>query len=169
MAGTRIVCAGGEIIEKEEAGSPQGTTITVDDIFYNTPVRKKFQKSLKAELGYITAIMERIVLSSPFVSFRFIQNGREKFATSPGGDLLSVIAALFGNEYTRSLIRIEGEGELVGLKGYISRPSLSRHSGASSIRTPVPQPAYSSSLLSLPGAFQGSRSLIQRPRSATPK
>jgi DNA mismatch repair protein MutL len=128
MAGTRIVCAGGEIIEKEEAGSPQGTTITVDDIFYNTPVRKKFQKSLKAELGYITAIMERIVLSSPFVSFRFIQNGREKFATSPGGDLLSVIAALFGNEYTRSLIRIEGEGELVGLKGYISRPSLSRQS-----------------------------------------
>ena len=128
VTGTRIVCAGGEIVEKKEAGSPPGTTVIVEDIFYNTPVRKKFQKSLKAELGYVTALMERIVLSYPFVSFRFVHNGREKFATAPGGDLHSVIAALFGNEYTRSLIRIEGEGELVGLKGYISRPSLSRQS-----------------------------------------
>jgi len=128
MTGTRIVCAGGDIVEKKEAGCPDGTTVTVEDIFFNTPVRKKFQRSVKAELGYITAVMERIVLSCPQVSFRFVHNGREKFATSPGGDIHSVIAALFGNEYSRSLIRVEGEGELVRVKGYISRPSLSRKS-----------------------------------------
>lgn len=128
MNGTHVICAGGEIIEKKETGCPFGTTVTVEDIFFNTPVRKNFQKSLKTELGYISAMMERIILSSPHVSFRFIHNGKEKFATSAGGDLLSVIAALFGNDVKRNLIRVEGRGSHVGLDGYISRPSLSRQS-----------------------------------------
>ncbi|HPJ73307.1 MAG TPA: DNA mismatch repair endonuclease MutL [Methanoregulaceae archaeon] len=145
--GTLIVCAGGEIIEKREAGSPEGTTVTVDDIFFNTPARKKFQRSPKAEIGYITSVMERIVLSWPHLSFRFVHNGREKFATPRGGDLRSAVVALFGNEYARSLIEVGEEGELVRVKGYISRPSLSRQSAYQVFLSVNSRVVYSRSLI----------------------
>ncbi|HUU75157.1 MAG TPA: DNA mismatch repair endonuclease MutL [Methanoregulaceae archaeon] len=128
LSGTRITSLGGEIVENKEVGCPEGTTVLVEDIFFNTPARKKFQKSQKAEIAYITAMMERIVLSHPAISFRFLYNGREKFVTQTGGDPGSAISALFGREYVQNLIKINETGKLVALEGYISRPTLCRQS-----------------------------------------
>ena len=125
IAGSRIVNLGGEMTDDAEAGCPFGTTITVEDLFYNTPPRKKFQKSLSAEISFISGLIERFVLSRPHIAFILSHNTRQILAV-PGGDLGDAIIHLYGLPVARQLIRVAGSGEMVRLEGYISPPSLTR-------------------------------------------
>jgi DNA mismatch repair protein MutL len=122
--GTRIVIKGGTVIESGAAGVPEGTTFLVEDLFFNTPARKKFQKSLPRELAHIYGVMEGMVLSHPDTGFRLIFNGKEKIRTSTGGGLHDAVIRLYGAELFGNLIPVSVRGTLVRLDGYISRPSV---------------------------------------------
>jgi DNA mismatch repair protein MutL len=126
LSGTRIVIEGGEILEEQEAGCPEGTKISVEKIFYNTPVRKKFQKSLSTEISLITGIIERLAITHPETAFRLTLNGREKISVSGSGSLSDTIIQLFGLDLLQHLVAVDDTLDLVSVKGYISIPDLSR-------------------------------------------
>jgi DNA mismatch repair protein MutL len=124
LEGTRIVITGGTVMESGAAGVPEGTTFLVEDLFFNTPARKKFQKSLPRELAHIFGVMEGMVLAHPDTGFRLIYNGKEKIHTSPGGGLHDAVIRLYGTELFGNLIPVSVRGTLVALNGYISRPAV---------------------------------------------
>ena len=126
IAGTMIVNEGGEIVEERETGCPEGTSITVEKIFFNTPARRKFQKALHAEIAMITGLVERLVLTHPGIAFRLTHNGREKIAVPGGGGLTDAIIHLFGLEMAGQLLNVDIGAEEVSIRGAISTPDLSR-------------------------------------------
>ncbi len=126
LAGTRVVIRGGEIIEKSEVGAPEGTTVVVERLFYNTPARRKFLKSRNTELAHIYAVVENLALAHGEVAFRVVHNGKERMATQRSGGLLNTIAGLYGAELARSLVPVEGRLPFLRIGGYVSRPSESR-------------------------------------------
>jgi DNA mismatch repair protein MutL len=128
LAGTRVVVRGGEVVEKSEVGAPEGTTIAVERLFYNTPARRKFLKSRNTELAHIYAVVESLALAHGEVAFRVVHNGRERMATQRSGGALTTIAGLYGAELARSLIPVEGRLPFLRIGGYISRPTESRGS-----------------------------------------
>ncbi|MDD3070373.1 MAG: DNA mismatch repair endonuclease MutL [Methanoculleus horonobensis] len=128
LAGTRIVVRGGEVVEKSEVGAPEGTTIAVERLFYNTPARRKFLKSRNTELAHIYAVVESLALAHGEVAFRVVHNGKERMATQRSDEILNTIAGLYGAELTRSLVPVEGRLPFLRIGGYISRPSESRGS-----------------------------------------
>lgn len=95
-AGTKIVVEGGKEIEKHSAQARKGTEIQVSNLFFNTPARLKYLKSLHTELGNITDIMNRLALSHPEISFRFSHNGKSLLKTNGNGDLQQVMASIYG-------------------------------------------------------------------------
>ncbi len=124
--GTRYVIEGG--VEKDllDAGCPVGTTLVVRDIFYNTPARMKFLKKDSTEGMGVSNVVDRMALSNPEVSFRYLREGELKLTTPGNGDLLSAIHAVYGKEFSSSLIPLgEGRG-LVRAEGYISKPECAR-------------------------------------------
>jgi DNA mismatch repair protein MutL len=123
--GTRVLARGGEILEVGEAGAPPGTAVTVEDLFYNTPARQKFLKSLQTELAQVAGPLEALAISHPWVVFQFVQNGRERLATHRGPDLLETVRAIYGDDVAGSLIPISLVHPLAGISGYISVPSSS--------------------------------------------
>lgn len=123
--GVKIVNEGGSIIEKGAAGCPDGTCVEVDEIFYNTPARKKFMRSLATEMAYITGILERVILSRPDVSFRVLHN-RRVLIRSPGGSVHNAALHLFGTSVAGALIPVHHSGSCVQVEGVLSLPSLSR-------------------------------------------
>jgi DNA mismatch repair protein MutL len=123
--GTRIVMEGGQIFEEGDAGCPEGTCITVEKIFFNTPARRKFQKSLASEISLISAIVERLAVTHPDTGFRLTLNGKERIAVPGGSDLRDTIIHLFGLELADQLIPVTGTGRF-GVQGFISVPGLSR-------------------------------------------
>lgn len=125
LSGVRIVNEGGGVIERGECGCPEGTTVEVEEIFFNTPARRKFLRSLPAEMAYITGILERIILSRPDVSFRVLHN-RKVLMSGPGGSVHDAARHLFGTGVGSALIPLDFEGSFIGVKGVISHPSLSR-------------------------------------------
>jgi DNA mismatch repair protein MutL len=126
LAGTRIVVRGGEVVEKSEVGAPEGTTVAVERLFYNTPARRKFLKSRNTELAHVYAVAESLALAHGEVAFRVVQNGKERMATQRSGGALNTIAGLYGAELARSLIPVEGRLPFIRIGGYISRPSENR-------------------------------------------
>lgn len=126
LTGTRYIIEGG--IEKsiEEIGAPEGTTFLVRNIFFNTPARKKFLKSSMTEAGYINDLMERLALSHPNVSFKFISNNQTKMHTSGNDNLKDIIYNVYGRDIANHLITLENANEQVSLKGYIGKPIISR-------------------------------------------
>ena len=128
LAGTRIVVRGGEVVEKSEVGAPEGTTIAVERLFYNTPARRKFLKSRNTELAHIYAVVESLALAHGEVAFRVVHNGKERMATQRSDGILNTIAGLYGAELTRSLVPVKGRLPFLRIGGYISRPSESRGS-----------------------------------------
>lgn len=124
--GTRIVVAGGQVVENVQAGAPGGTSIQVEDLFFNTPARKKFQKSQKTELAHVFGLLEGIVLAHPRVAFRLLYNGTEQLVTENGATLQESIARVYGTGIARDLLPLSHTDPLVTLTGHISRPSLSR-------------------------------------------
>jgi len=126
LAGTRLVVRGGEVVERSEVGAPEGTTVMVERLFYNTPARRKFLKSRNTELAHVYGAVENLALAHGEVAFRVVHNGKERMATQRSGGLLTTIAGLYGTELARSLIPVEGRLPFLRIGGYISRPSESR-------------------------------------------
>jgi len=126
VPGTRIVVKGGEILSNSGSGAPEGTRITVEDLFYNTPARKKFQKSKNTELAQIHTILEGICLSHPEIAFRLFANDAELLVTDRTDNLPDTIARLYGSEVVRDLVPVTCTLDYMTIGGYISRPSLSR-------------------------------------------
>lgn len=124
--GTRLLIHGGEILAKEGTGCPDGTTMVVTDLFYNTPARRKFLKSDGAESGQIIDFVSQIALAYPGIRFRFINNGKHLFSTAGKGDLLSAILSVYQLAEYRDLVAVDYTENGTRVKGYISRPSLTR-------------------------------------------
>jgi len=123
---TEVIICGGGIEKVNETGAPAGTTITVRDLFFNTPARKKFQKPVGSEITAITRIMEAFAIANPGISFLFSSNGNERLSTEGSGDLFDTIVALFGSSHAEELIPLSVHDGPLNMKGYISKPSLSR-------------------------------------------
>lgn len=126
LAGTRYEIDGGVEQTCEDAGCAQGTTLVVRDLFYNTPARMKFLKKDVVEANAIAAVMDRIALSHPEISVRFIRDSRETLNSPGDGKLKSAVYAVFGKEFTAGLIPVEYELNGVKLSGFISKPASAR-------------------------------------------
>ncbi|MCL2034026.1 MAG: DNA mismatch repair endonuclease MutL [Oscillospiraceae bacterium] len=122
--GTSYTIEGGEASGIVPAGRPNGTTITVRDIFYNTPARMKFLKKDVAEGNSVAQVVDKCALSHPEISFRFIRDGALKLKTSGGGDLLAVIYEIYGRDFSEELIPVDYTYEnFARVTGYVSKPS----------------------------------------------
>ena len=126
LTGVRYVIEGGEEKTYEEVGVPDGTTFIVRNLFFNTPARRKFLKSAVTEGGYISDIVERIALSHPEVSVRFIVNGQNKLHTSGNGNLKDVIYGVFGRDIAANLLEINAGNEFMKISGFVGKPIISR-------------------------------------------
>lgn len=126
ICGARYRIEGGEEKGLEEVGAPEGTTFLVRELFYNTPVRRKFLKSPATEGAHVADLVEKIALSHPEVSIRFINNGQSRLHTSGNRNLRDIIYSVFGREITGNLIEIEGGAAPVRLAGFIGKPLIAR-------------------------------------------
>lgn len=128
--GTRMVVAGGEKELLDDAGCPKGTTIIIRDLFYNTPARMKFLKTDRAEGSAVAGIVDKIALSHPAISIRFIKDGKQQLCTSGNGELLSAVFSVFGKDFSETLLPVQYSHNNVDVSGYVSKPYHSRGSGA---------------------------------------
>ena len=126
LAGTSVQVEGGQILSVEDAGCPVGTTIIVRDLFYNTPARMKFLKKDVSEANAVAACLDRIALSHPEVSLRFIREQKTTLHTSGDNNLLSCAYGVFGRDFAKGLIEASYESDGVSAGGLISKPEESR-------------------------------------------
>lgn len=124
--GTRYCIEGGQETLLDEAGCPEGTTILVRDLFYNTPARMKFLKKDVTEANAVAGVVDRIALSHPEVSIRFIREDKQTLLTPGDGKLSGAIYAVFGREFLADLVAVDYTCEGVGVRGYISKPIAAR-------------------------------------------
>lgn len=125
LLGTHIVVEGGKLTENNEIGAPEGTTIIVRTLFYNTPARRKFLKTDTSENAMIEDIMEKFALSNPDVSFQLIIGGKTKISTAGNGNLKDVIFHIFGKDVYSSLLPVEYEAAGIHIYGFTASPSFS--------------------------------------------
>lgn len=126
LTGIRYLCEGAEEKEFAEVGAPDGTTILVRNLFFNTPVRRKFLRQPQTEGSYIVELMEHIALSRPDVSFKLLVNGQIRFHTSGNGNLKEVIYRIYGREVSQNLVELSFEKEGLQISGYLGKPVLNR-------------------------------------------
>ncbi len=126
LTGSRYQIHGGKEISLEEIGAPDGTTFLVRNLFYNTPARKKFLKTAQTEGAYISSLIERMSLSRPDVSIRFIQNNQSRIHTSGNHNLKDLIYMIYGREIAGNLLPVESIKEAVKISGYLGKPLISR-------------------------------------------
>ena len=119
ITGIRYQIAGEDIKEPEEIGCPNGSTIMVRNLFFNTPARKKFLKSPNTEAGYINDLMTRLAASHPYISFKFINNNKVRLQTSGNGNLKDIIYNIYGRDIAFGLIPVEVEKDNISIKGFI--------------------------------------------------
>ena len=124
--GTRLIIHGGEVISSQRTGCPDGTTLIITDLFYNTPARQKFMKSDGAESTMIIDLMSQMALAYDHISFRLINNGNTLFATAGDGNRLNVISRVFPAVDVNNLTPVSAQGDAMTLEGYISTPAVSR-------------------------------------------
>lgn len=128
--GTKIVVEGGDIVSKEECGAPFGTTITIRELFFNTPVRYKFLKKDFTEGGYIETAVERIALIHPEISFRLLNNRKEVLKTSGSGVMADVVYNVFGKDIAQNLVDVDMEFEGITVSGVVGKPEIARSNRA---------------------------------------
>ncbi|MFW6281400.1 MAG: DNA mismatch repair endonuclease MutL [bacterium] len=128
LKGTTMKLIGGEIQDKKPIGMPAGTEIIVKDIFFNTPARYKYLKTINTEFGHISNIVTKEALAFPDIKFTLIHNGKKLLETAGTGKLIDSIFAAYSQEIVDSLIPIEYEESYVKLSGYIAKPDLYRSS-----------------------------------------
>ncbi len=126
LTGARFVIEGSKEKLFEEVGAPEGTTFLVRNLFFNTPVRRKFLKSAQTEGGYISTLMERLALSHPEVSFQLIVNNQPKLHTSGNCNRRDIIYHIYGKEIAANLLPVDGERGGIRLTGFIGKPVISR-------------------------------------------
>ncbi|WP_028546689.1 DNA mismatch repair endonuclease MutL [Paenibacillus taiwanensis] len=124
--GRRIVIEGGHLLTHEPTQSMQGTTFTIKELFYNTPARLKYMKTIQTELGHISDLMYRLALSYPEISFSLKHNENMLLQTLGNGDLLQVIAAVYGVQTAKQMIKVKAEHLDYDVEGYIGKPELTR-------------------------------------------
>ncbi|WP_318504324.1 DNA mismatch repair endonuclease MutL [Bacillus sp. T3] len=127
-AGTSVVIEGGHVVANEKAPSRKGTDITISDLFFNTPARLKYMKTIHTELGNITDLVNRLALAHPEVSFRLIHNGRQLMQTTGNGDVRQVLAAIYGMNIVKKMIPISGSSLDFTIDGYVALPEITRAS-----------------------------------------
>lgn len=126
VTGVSYCIEGGKEKSMQDIGTPNGTTFIVKNLFYNTPARRKFLKSATTEGTYISELMERIALSHPEVSVRFIQNGQNKLHTTGNNNLKDIIYTIYGREIAANLIQIDLSDEKFKIEGFIGKPVIAR-------------------------------------------
>ena len=126
LTGVRYVCEGAVEKECAEIGAPTGTTVLVKNLFFNTPVRRKFLKQPMTEGGYIIDLMEHMALSRPDTAFKLVVNGQVKFHTSGNGSLKEVIYRIYGKETASQLLPFEKETKGIKVEGFLGKPILNR-------------------------------------------
>ena len=131
--GTKIIVEGGDILEKTEAPCSTGTTITVRNLFYNTPVRYKFLKKDFTESGYIEDVVTRLALIHPEVAIKFINLGKTVIQTNGNGEISQVIYNIFGKDIASNLLNVEYEYEYIKIKGVIGKPEIARSNRSNQI------------------------------------
>lgn len=122
----RIVIEGGKLLANEPCNAPKGTSITVRDLFFNTPARLKYMKTVQTELGHISDYMNRIAFAHPGIAITLKHNGNVLLRTLGSGDRLQVIAAIYGTSAAKMMLPIDGSDPDYELIGYISKPELTR-------------------------------------------
>ena len=133
-AGTKLVYEGGEVTGVEPAGCPMGTIVEVDDLFYNTPARRKFLKTTATEFAHVNRVVTRYALANPDVAVSLTHDGREVFATTGQGDLQAAVLSVYGREVASAMISVDADGEalppgpLESVSGLVSHPETNRSS-----------------------------------------
>ena len=117
---------GGEVTDESEAGCSDGTTITVKDLFFNTPARMKFLKSDSTETSYISDAVNKLILSHPEVAVKFISNGKTVASSSGDGKLINAIYSVYGRDYSKNMTAVDSKDEKISVSGYIGNSSLTR-------------------------------------------
>ncbi len=126
LVGSRYCINGGEEAAFEEIGAPEGTTLIIRNLFFNTPARKKFLKTPQTEGSYVGDVMEHMALDNPTVSFHYINNREDKFSTSGNGDLKEIIYRIYGRDISVSIVPINVTENGMTLEGYLGEPSINR-------------------------------------------
>ena len=126
--GTALSLEGGQLVEQEEAGCPKGTTMLVRDLFFNTPARLKFMKKDSAEGAAVFAVVQRLALSHPELSVKFIRDGKQELLTPGDGQLKSAIYAVLGRDLALGFLPMKGSGEHMEISGFVSLPTCCRGS-----------------------------------------
>ena len=124
--GVRYVIEGGQEKVLEDVGAPNGTTMLVRNLFFNTPARKKFLKTAMTEAGYVSSYMEQLALSHHNISFKYMVNGQLRLHTSGNANLKDVIYGIYGRDITRELLPVQYEVSGLSVSGFIGKPSIAR-------------------------------------------
>lgn len=126
LTGVRFLIEGGAPKEREEVGAPDGTTMLVRNLFYNTPPRKKFLKQPRTEGSYVADLMEHLAMSNPRVSFKFLLNGQNRFYTTGSGDLREIVYRIYGKEISEALSDFRFEQDGMTVTGLLGKPVINR-------------------------------------------
>jgi len=125
-AGTILYLEAGEIVRETKGDARKGTEITVEQLFYNTPARLKYVKSIHTELGHITDLVNRYALAHPSIRFELMHNGKRIFHTSGSNNLLQVIANIYGRQVAEKMLHFSGESLDFQMDGYVAKPEVTR-------------------------------------------
>jgi len=124
--GSLITVEGGEVIELDDAGCPDGTTMIVRNLFFNTPARMKFLKNDKTETAYVTEVINKMILSHPEIAFQYINNGKTVAASQGDGELISSIYTVFGKDYAKNMTEVCYEEDGFKVTGFIGNAQIAR-------------------------------------------
>ena len=126
LNGYRYIIEGGKEKSMEEIGCPDGTTILVRNLFYNTPARRNFLKTPGTEASYISDLMERLMLSHPHISFKYIVNNKIRLQTSGNNNIKDILYQIYGREIIKELLPVDYEKDGLVIKGFIGKPVINR-------------------------------------------
>ena len=124
--GVSLHLEAGQITQESPAGCPEGTTILVRDLFYNTPARMKFMKSDQAEASAVFLAVQQQALAHPEIAFRFLKDGQEQLSTAGSGDRMAAIYTVFGREIANNMIEVKGSWEQFTVHGFVTKPTCTR-------------------------------------------
>lgn len=128
-SGLKVSLNGGKNKRTSRVGRPKGTTVTVEELFFNTPARLKFQKSRTTELSHIIEIISKFILSNPSVSFKLKSDGEEALDSTGSGKLIDAIASVYGVDMAKAMLEVGGEARVTGdlkINGYVSQPVITK-------------------------------------------
>lgn len=126
LTGVRYCIEGDREKDFSEVGAPEGTTIIIRDLFFNTPARRKFLKTPATEGGYVADLMEHMALARPDISFQFVMNRQNRFSTSGSGDLKEVVYRIYGREIAKEIFPFKAEEDGILAEGFLGTPQLVR-------------------------------------------